>query len=335
MALQGNLKDFGLEAIFQLINSDKRTGTLHISRESGDAEGFIYFRGGKIFGAVSNFNRQPLGERLINAGHITQAQLMLALEAQGKSKKRKKLGQILINENLITQEILKAFVKEQIQNTVFDLLPWKDGEFDFYDDQLPASEDMGLLLSARKLLSQGSIRLDDWDRIRKIVPSGESPFASTGIGDEETHPRKLTPLHWKIVKQAESAKKVTEIAMILGVSEFEVSSHLFDLVEEGLVNLVSEEDTQPHVDGGVYSVEDAEAEVESFVEMELSPEDLIGDRTQYINELAAMTDSIRHGHKGRVHLPSVSAAVLFEKVHLDSHLKVSDLEELISFVGGL
>ena len=292
MALQGNLKDFGLEAIFQLINSDKKTGTLHISRESGDAEGFIYFRGGKIFGAVSNFNRQPLGERLINAGHITQAQLMQALEAQGKSSKRQKLGQILINEDLITQEILKAFVKEQIQNTVFDLLPWQDGDFNFYDGQLPASEDMGLLLSARKLLSQGSIRLDDWDRIRRKVPSGESTFASTGAGDEGTHPRRMTPLHWKIVDRADSPKKVMEIAMVLGVSEFEVSSHLYDLVEEGLVRLVSEEGTGPLDDSGVSSPENAAANVEAFVEMELSPEDLIGDRTQYINELAPRTIAI-------------------------------------------
>ena len=332
MALQGNLRDFGLEAIFQLINSEKRTGTLHISREAGDAEGFIYFRGGKIFGAVSNFNRQPLGERLINAGHITQAQLMQALEVQGKSSKRQKLGQILISENLITQEILKAFVKEQIQNTVFDLLPWQDGEFNFYDGQLPASEDMGLLLNARKLLSQGSIRLEEWDRIRKKVPSGESVFSDTGAGDEGTHPRRLTPLHWKIVKEVNSPRKVNEIVIVLGISEFEVSSHLYDLVEEGLVRLDSEEDTQPRDDSGDPSVEDAAADVEAFVEMELSPEDLIGDRSQYYNELAAMTDSVRHGHKGRVLLPSVSAAVLVEKVHLDNRLTTAILEEIISFV---
>ena len=111
MALDGNLRDFGLEAIFQLINSEKKTGTLHIVRKVGDAEGFVYFRRGKIFGAVSNFNRQPLGERLVNAGHITSDQLHQALEVQRTDKKRRKLGQILISEGLITEEILRTFVK--------------------------------------------------------------------------------------------------------------------------------------------------------------------------------------------------------------------------------
>lgn len=332
MKLEGNLKDFGLEAIFQLINTDKKTGTLHITRKIGDAEGFIYFRDGKIFGAVSNYNRQPLGERLVNAGHITDAQLMLALDAQKNSKKRQKLGQILIKEGLITQEILQAFVKEQIQNTVFDLLPWVDGDFIFFEDQLPTSEDMGLLLSARKILSQGSVRMDEWDRIRRKVPSNTAVFKTIEGAEEKKNLLGLTPLHWKIVKETDGEQTIAKIVEVLGVSEFEVSSHVFDLIRAGLVSLVS---GVTESDQNIAQGADQLGKGDLLDELELSPEDLISDRTQYINELAAMTDSLRHGHKGRVFLPSVSVSVLVEKVHMDRHLTITALEELIDFVKGL
>lgn len=324
MALDGNLRDFGLEAIFQLINSEKKTGTLHIVRKVGDAEGFVYFRRGKIFGAVSNFNRQPLGERLVNAAHITAEELHHALGLQRTDKKRRKLGQILISEGLITEEILRTFVKEQIQNTVFDLLPWTDGDFKFFEDQLPASEDMGLLLSARKILSQSGTRLDEWERIRVNVPSARAVFVQTDRGREKTGIAGLTPLHVKVVDQVDGKRTVDEIAKALSVSEFEASSHLYDLAEAALIGLLEADEEVKAGDT-----------FDTLEELELSPEDIISDRAHYINELVALTDSGRRGYKGTVFLSATSAAVLSERVHLDRNLTVPVLEELLGYIKGL
>jgi DNA-binding transcriptional ArsR family regulator len=334
MALDGNLRDFGLEAIFQLINSEKKTGTLHIVRKIGDAEGFVYFRRGKIFGAVSNFNRQPLGERLVNAGYITSEQLHQALDVQRAGKKRRKLGQILISEGLITEEILRTFVKEQIQNTVFDLLPWTDGDFKFFEDQLPASEDMGLLLSARKILSQSSTRLDEWDRIRVRVPSVRAIFARTSEGSEKAQASGFTPLHWKVADLVDGERSIAEIAKLLSVSEFEASTHIFDLAEAALVDIIAgqgeeEADNEALAPGGRLDALDA------LEELELSPDDIISDRTHYIGELVALTDGARRGHRGRIFLPAAGAAVLSERVHLDRHLTLPVLDQLVAFVKGL
>jgi len=333
MALEGNLRDFGLEAIFQLINSKKETGTLHIVRKIGDAEGFVYFRGGKIFGAVSNFNRQPLGERLVNAGHIIGDQLHHALDVQRSDKKRRRLGQILISEGLITEEILRTFVKEQIQNTVFDLLPWTDGEFKFFEDQLPASEDMGLLLSARKILSKSGARLDQWERIRVRVPSPRAVFARVERGGEE-QAAGLTPLHWKIAELINGKSQVIEIAKNIGISEFETSTHLFDLAQASLIELVSADDADTSENPELAPNGRLDA-FDALDELELSPDDVISDRAHYMSELVALTDTARRGGRGRVFLPAASAAVLAERVHLDREMKLPTMEELVTFIKGL
>ncbi len=330
MKIEGNLRDFGLEAIFQLINSEKQTGTLHITRKTGDAEGFVYFRDGKIFGAVSNFNRQPLGERLVNAGHITEEQLNGALGKQRKAKKRQKLGQMLISENLITSQILKTFVKEQIQNTVFDLLPWVDGDFKFFEDQLPASEDMGLMLSARKILQKSGDRLDEWERLGTRVPSLGSLFRRLPEAEGEAEAAGFSRLHLQVSELIDGTMTVSQVAKTLGVTEFETASALYDLSEVGLVQLVGAE--------GEAAPDDLSPEgravdpFDAMEELELSPDDVISDRASFTTELISLTDGSSSKHKSRNLMQAASKAVLIERVHLDRTIGVEALNGLTSFI---
>ena len=233
MALEGNLRDFSLEHVFQLINTGKKTGTLHIVRASGGAEAFVYFRQGRIFGAVSNFNRKPIGERLVQAGQITQDELEGALDNQKNGKQRRKLGQILVAEGLLTTDILKRFVREQIQSTVFDLLPWEEGEFQF-DSELPPVEDMGLLVSAKKVLSEGSQRLDEWEKVREKVPSLGAVFSINEMAIDNTSVT-LTAKHLKLIRHIDGERTVTELAMATKMSEFETCQTLYDLVGADIV----------------------------------------------------------------------------------------------------
>jgi hypothetical protein len=318
--LEGKLQDFGLEAIFQLINSEKKTGTLHIIRRAGDAEGFIYFRQGKIFGAVSNYNRQPLGERLINAGHITREQLEQALKVQKTSKRRRKLGQILISEGLITQETLQHFLREQIQNTVFDILPWTEGEFKFYDDKLPAAEDMGLLISARRLLAKATEHQDEWEKIKQVVPSPQAVFAPKEGLTEKEWPTQLTPLHKKIWQQLDGKKTLEEVARALQITDYEATDHLYDLVQSGLVSLVT---------AGTKSETHMAAANEADVELELATDDVIADRTFFINELISLTNADERSYKRHLFLAAGNKAVLAERVKFGLNLKEEQLQRLV------
>lgn len=236
MALDGNLCDFSLEHIFQLIHTGEKTGTLHILRAQGRAEAFVYFRNGKIFGAVSDFNRVPIGERLIEADYITKENLIQTLEIQNKDKKRRKIGQILVAEGLISPEILKKIVREQIQATVFDLLPWEEGEFQFLPN-LPAIEDIGLLVNAKKILLESNQRRGEWDRVQEQVPSVGAVFAINNKADGYQDSN-LSQEHWKLLRFIDGKRSVTELALISKKNEFETSALLSDLADSGLLNLL-------------------------------------------------------------------------------------------------
>ncbi|MDI6712993.1 MAG: DUF4388 domain-containing protein, partial [Anaerosomatales bacterium] len=175
MALRGNLKDFSLPDVFQLVQLSKKTGVLRIKR--ADAEGSIWFRDGEVFFAQSDWNREPLGQRLVNAGRITPSALAKAIEIRSREPEGgRRLGQILVDEGYVTQPVLEAFVQEQIQDTIFDLMRWDEGEFDF--EILPAvvEEDIGLSVSIENIVMEGSRRIEEWNRIKKKVPSMDMVF---------------------------------------------------------------------------------------------------------------------------------------------------------------
>lgn len=64
-------------------------------------------------------NHKELGELLIDLGYITRPQLLTALELQGKSGKR--LGQILLDERIITPRQLSETLAHQYQIPFIDL----------------------------------------------------------------------------------------------------------------------------------------------------------------------------------------------------------------------
>jgi hypothetical protein len=70
MALRGNLRDFSLPDVFQLVTFSRKTGVLRIRREAG-VEGSVWFRDGDVFFASSNWHNDLLGERLVRAQRLT------------------------------------------------------------------------------------------------------------------------------------------------------------------------------------------------------------------------------------------------------------------------
>ncbi|MCL4554519.1 MAG: DUF4388 domain-containing protein, partial [Actinobacteria bacterium] len=98
MALRGNLRDFSLPDVFQLITFSKKTGVLRIARSDGPL-GSVWFRDGEVFFAQSNWRVELLGERLVQAGRITPPALARALEiADSTAQQGRRLGQSLVDD---------------------------------------------------------------------------------------------------------------------------------------------------------------------------------------------------------------------------------------------
>jgi hypothetical protein len=277
MALRGSLKDFSLPDVFQLITFSRKTGVLRISG-SGDATGSVWFREGEVFFAQSNWHHEPLGERLVAARKITPSALEKALDIRSAEPDGgRRLGQVLVDEGYITEKVLEAFVQEQIQDTIFDLMRWEAGEFDF--ELLPevVDEDIGLTVSIENVIMEGSRRLDEWARIRKKVPSMDVVFKMATAPGEGTFEISLKPVEWSLLLLVDGTRSVAELARDTGRTDFEVARILYGLFSAGLLEFAAEEDLDrvrvegPAEDEAPRAETEAEAEPETEVEPEPEP----------------------------------------------------------------
>ncbi len=241
MSLEGNLKDFSLPEIFRLIGSTKKTGTLHLKQDK--LEGTVCFQEGEIFFATSNWNRTSLGQRLVKTGKITEKQLRQALglqKIQKKEKQYRRLGQILVDEGYIAQDVLESTIKSQIIDTVFDLLRWDAGEYYFEPDVVPLEEDIGISVNIENVIMEGARRLEAWQTIKQKIRSLDEVFEMASSVAERAVEIRLKPMEWKLLCLLDGKRTIADLIKLLELSDFHVCKIIYGLYSVGLIERVGE-----------------------------------------------------------------------------------------------
>jgi hypothetical protein len=261
MPLKGSLRDFSLPDLFQLIHFGKKNGTLNIT--NGDTKGYVCFRNGNVFFATHNWKRSPLGQRLIEAGMVSEEQIDEALDLQKTTRKGQRLGNILVELGYLSRESLEVFVEEQIRDAVFHMLRWTEGDFDFDPNQIFPEEDIGLSMSTEDLIMEGSRRLDEWFQIEKKVPSLDAVFKMTKVPGKDASDINLTSEEWLVLYHVDGDSTVRDIIEKSGQSALVTCKALYGLVTAGLVVLTGQEEAAPAGPPGAL-----EDEIEAFEEAE-------------------------------------------------------------------
>ncbi len=241
MALRGNLKDFALSDVFQLIALSRKTGVLRMRRRDA-SHGSVWFREGDVFFAESNWRRERLGDRLVTARRITPAALAQAVRSRAAEPQGRRLGTILVEEGHISREVLEAFVREQILDTIFDLMRWEDGEFDFEVTHERPEEDIGLSASVENIAMESGRRLEEWERIKRKVPSTDIVFKMSTAPGEGPFEISLKPAEWNLLLLIDGTRSVAELALAAQMTDFDVARVVYGLFSAGLLEVVSDED---------------------------------------------------------------------------------------------
>ena len=175
MALAGTLKDFSLADIFQLIALQKKTGYLTLRNESDVVT--VTFLEGSVVGAESLNKRleDRLGHVLVKTGRISREELTKALEIQRQTLQR--LGYILVAEGYVDSQSLKGALTIQMQQTIFRLFRWRNGDYNFEPhDAVEYDRENVTPMAAESILMEGIRMLDEWPIIEKKIPSFDKVF---------------------------------------------------------------------------------------------------------------------------------------------------------------
>src|SRR5204863_8908001 len=149
------------------------------------------------------------------------------------------LGKILVMIDVISEEDLQRLMRRKAEEEIYDIFLWTDGDFYFVDDELPQMEMIPLQVDVTGIIMEGTRRVDEWQRIRELVPNqGVIP-----VPVKEVDYTDLEEVEEPIVRAIDGKRTIADIVLESRSSEFVVSSTVYTLVRHGFANLV-DPDTQ-------------------------------------------------------------------------------------------
>lgn len=285
MSLQGNLSGFTLAEIFRMISFSKKTGNLVIARQG--SEGRVYFRDGTVYFASTPDNRLPIGLRLVDAGMIAREHLEEALAAQ-KSDPDARLGEILVSRGLIAREALIGFVREQIQDALFEIFEWDDGTY-YFEPANGTDEDIGLSLSVEEIVTEAEKRRHEWDDIREVLPSMDARIRLSTNAVALADMIQIDPQEWAAICQLAGGADLYGLRTGLHLTSLGLCRMIARMMRRGLLEVAWEQVEPPPA---LHVIANDEGLESSLTEHKAGPEapaeePYMADEEPVVEEIAA------------------------------------------------
>ena len=241
MALVGNIRDFGLSDFLYLVDRGYKTGGLHL--DHADETALLFFDKGKLIMAARSPADQE-AELLVRLGLINQEQLDTARkQVQGGAT----LSQVLVNEQIITRDQLQTTLQTHVEEAVYGLFGWPEGEFRFEQGQKPAADApvMPVPVSVENLIMEGVRRIDEWGRIKDRIPSTDMIVRFIDQPGEKAKGVKLAPEEWRVFARINGRDTLAEIAQKTSLSEFDTCRIVYGFLTAGLVDVLKKPKAAP------------------------------------------------------------------------------------------
>lgn len=237
MALEGPLKEFHIQDVFQLLDLGRKTGVLRVTSELRQTAASISFERGGVVAATLGKNPQRFGARLVRLSKISAKDLDRALALQEKGDSRR-LGDILVAIGAISRRELERQLKAQMEETILDLLGWTEGHFRFEEGaDSEALVETPVRMPTEGLLMESARRLDEWSRIEDKVPHLRVVPRLPPPDTPANGKLDLAPLEWEVLAAVDGQRDLHALADTLSRSEFDIARTIYSLAAAGVVVL--------------------------------------------------------------------------------------------------
>ena len=229
--LAGDLREFTLEDLFQLLALTRKTGALRLS--CGDGEGRVHFHQGEIAFALADDRRLPLGARLVAAGYLTADRLEgILVEHRGVGAAG--LAVALLQAEELDDNTRAAFVAAQIHEALFHLARVDQGPFTFDADDV--LEWPGPLLAAGDVLAESQRRLAEWNELSGRLPADDAVLVLVPNPPGEGALR-LERAQWRLLSLIDGRRSLSDLAELSGIEAFATAKIAASLVEGGIAEV--------------------------------------------------------------------------------------------------
>ena len=235
MALRGNLRDFTVTQLLNLINLAQKTGTLVVDGPGEQA--YVSFREGKLAYARVGQDDGSLAAVLHKANKLTVNQYRAIVERAGKITD-KELGLLLINAGYLSQDEILGNLQNYFTEIIRRLFTWVEGFFRFEGNMMPPDDRINVRVDLENIIIEGSRQLREWEQLQDEIPSldmalkfTERPLKNVNLNVEE----------WRVVSYINPKNTMKQIAQTNKMNDLEIRRIVYGLLQAGLVEIVRPE----------------------------------------------------------------------------------------------
>ncbi len=231
MALEGNIAEFSLPEILQLLSSQRKTGVLSLTQ--GQDTAALDFEEGQITGGYYSRKgvQEDLSGYLFKTGLVGESSLAKAEEEQ--ARRRVPLEEVLIEEGYLSEEDFAEVIRFKIQEIMDEAFTWVDGHYTFdLRARLYVKSKYPIRLSTDSFLMEGMRRMDEWLRIRKVFPD----LGAVLVRDPSDPPFEATTEQGKFLEFLGSRHmSLEQMSEASGLGKFVTCQVAVELLEAGAV----------------------------------------------------------------------------------------------------
>jgi hypothetical protein len=249
MALKGNLRDFSITQLLNLINLACKTGTLVIEGPTEVAS--VTFREGKLAYAQIGQEDNSLPAVLLAAKKISPAQNTV-LKSRIDHITDKELGLMLINAGYLSQENILGSLQQYYLGVVRRLYTWVEGFFRFDNDVLAPDGKIMVRVDLENLIIEGSRQLREWEQLSEEIPSLDMALKFTDRPGTNIRNINLSVEEWRVVSYINPRNSIRQIARTTKMNDLEIRRVVYSLLQAGLIEIVRPVGATPPVSKGVF-----------------------------------------------------------------------------------
>jgi hypothetical protein len=243
MALKGNLKDFSLTQILNLVNLARKTGMLRLER-SGPPAATLFFREGKLMDAALDGQAAELTTLLLRIGKISTEQQKAVL-SQATLRTDKEAGMLLINTGYVTQADILQSVRSHLLDIIYLLFTWPDAAFLFESGALPSDDRIIVPIYLEGVIMEGTRRIQEWEMLQDELPDLDMAMKFSTRPNSNLRDVSLSVDEWRVISFINPRNSIKQIADVNKMNEFQIRKIVYRMLSAGLVELVQPEGVAP------------------------------------------------------------------------------------------
>jgi hypothetical protein len=238
MAFRGNLRDFTITQLLNVINLAGKTGTLVVEGPSETAK--VSFREGKLAYAQIGEEDSRLASVLYKANKLTAGQYR-AIQQRAAHLSDKELGLMLVNAGYLTQDEILLHLQQHFTDVVRRLFTWVEGFFHFENDMLPPDDRITVRVNLENLIMEGSRQLRELEQLQDEIPSLDMALKFTDRPGANLRNLNLSVEEWRVISYVNPRNTLRQIAAATRMNDLEIRRIVYGLLQAGLVELVRPE----------------------------------------------------------------------------------------------